>query len=184
MKPATPVTSARTFLLDVVPRRSSGAGEHTPPPRSPRPAEAVRAGEKRYRARDGIGGRCRWSPGRTGPPVGGLTLAEHAPVLEPRVEGLAFPECPRWHEGRLWFSDMHGGRVAVFESDGTAHTIVEVPGGPGGLGWLPDGRLLVVSMRDRKVLRHDLEGLTVHADLIGYADGNANDMVVDRYGRA
>lgn len=104
--------------------------------------------------------------------------------LAVRLEGLAFPECPRWHEGHLWVSDMHGGWVIRFDPIGQAEAIVEVPGGPGGLGWLPDGRLLVVSMRGRKIYRLDADGLHVHADLAGYGEGNANDMVVDSLGRA
>src|SRR5215510_7279316 len=111
-------------------------------------------------------------------------MVERAPVLESRIDGLAFPECPRWHGGQLWFSDMHGGRVARFESDGRVETVVEVAGGPGGLGWLPDGRLLVVSMDERKVLRLEADGLVMHADLRPYAGGKANDMVVDPFGRA
>jgi sugar lactone lactonase YvrE len=60
-----------------------------------------------------------------------------------------------------------------------------VPEQPSGLGWLPDGRLLIVSMRDRKVLRREPDGtLSVHADLGGHATGHANDMVVDGQGRA
>jgi sugar lactone lactonase YvrE len=58
---------------------------------------------------------------------------------------LAFAEGPRWHEGRLWFSDMHDYRVAAIDLAGTVETIVEVPGQPSGLGWLPDGTLLVVT---------------------------------------
>ena len=65
------------------------------------------------------------------------------------LDGLAFPEGPRWHDGRLWFSDQHDKRVVAMSADGTAETIVEVPQQPSGLGWLPDGRLLVVSMLDR-----------------------------------
>jgi len=84
----------------------------------------------------------------------------------------------------LWFSDMHAGRVVLFDGDGSVRTIAEVPGDPGGLGWLPDGRLLVVSMRNRQVLRLDPEGLVLHADLGDHAEGKANDMVVDAFGRA
>jgi sugar lactone lactonase YvrE len=111
-------------------------------------------------------------------------MSEGARVLEPRLEGLVFPECPRWYGGRLWFSDMHAGAVQMLDGDGQVQTVVEVPGGPGGLGFLPDARMLVVSMADRKVLRLDPGGLVVHADLAGFAEGKANDMVVDAFGRA
>jgi len=100
------------------------------------------------------------------------------------VEGLVFPEGPRWHEGKLWFSDIHARRVMTVDMDGKTETIVEVPGQPSGLGWLPDGRLLVVSMLNKQLLRLDPQGLTVVADLSGLASGNCNDMVVDDLGRA
>jgi sugar lactone lactonase YvrE len=106
--------------------------------------------------------------------------------LKPEVllSGLSFPEGPRWHEGRLWFSDMHAGRVFALGMDGKAEVIVEVPQKPSGLGWLPDGRLLVVSMLDRRLLRLDGTGLVEVADLSPYATFHCNDMVVDRRGRA
>lgn len=100
------------------------------------------------------------------------------------VEGLRFPEGPRWHDGRLWCSDQHDRRVVSVGLDGSVETIVEVPECPSGLGWLPDGRLLVVSMRDRKLLRLDPEGLTEVADLSDLATWYCNDMVVDAVGRA
>jgi sugar lactone lactonase YvrE len=100
------------------------------------------------------------------------------------IDGLAFPEGPRWHDGKLWFSDMHSHRVMTVDLEGNTETIVEVPGQPSGLGWLPDGRLLVVSMTDRRLLRLDPGGLTEVADLSGLATHHCNDMVVDRQGRA
>jgi sugar lactone lactonase YvrE len=100
------------------------------------------------------------------------------------LDGLAFPEGPRWHEGKLWFSDMHAHRVMTVDLDGRAETIVEVPGRPSGLGWLPDGRLLVVSMTDRRLLRLDGSTLGVVAELSGLASFHCNDMVVDGGGRA
>ena len=96
------------------------------------------------------------------------------------VDGLRFGEDPRWHEGRLWFSDFYDHRVATVDASGRVETVVEVPGQPSGLGWLPDGRLLVVSMLDRRVLRLDPDGLVEHADLSGVATWHLNDMVVDR----
>jgi sugar lactone lactonase YvrE len=100
------------------------------------------------------------------------------------LDGLAFPEGPRWHEGRLWFSDMHDQRVLALDESGGVEEIVRVEQRPSGLGWLPDGRLLVVSMWDRKLLRLDPDGLAVHADLSGLATFHCNDMVVDARGRA
>lgn len=104
--------------------------------------------------------------------------------LELFADGLAFPEAPRWHDGSLWISDMHGLNVLRFSGGGNAEHIVEVPECPSGLGWLPDGRLLVVSMHDRKLMRLDSDGLHEHADLSGIATWHCNDMVVDDQGRA
>jgi sugar lactone lactonase YvrE len=97
---------------------------------------------------------------------------------------LAFGEGPRWHDGRLWLSDIFAKRVLAIGLDGKAEVICEVDNHPSGLGWLPDGRMLVVSMLDRKVLRLEPEGLVVHADLSEACPGNCNDMVVDGLGNA
>ncbi|HMD44832.1 MAG TPA: SMP-30/gluconolactonase/LRE family protein [Acidimicrobiales bacterium] len=106
-------------------------------------------------------------------------------VTESFVGGLRFAEGPRWHDGRLWFSDQHG--LAVFSAgeDGDLHREVEVPGQPSGLGWLPDGRLLIVSMRDRRLLRLEPDGtLVAHGELSPWATFHANDMVVSADGRS
>lgn len=101
------------------------------------------------------------------------------------ADGFAFPEGPRWHDGRLWFSDQHACRVHTLAPDGAIETVAEVAGQPSGLGWLPDGRLLVVSMRDRRLLRREPDGtLVTHADLAGLAPSQCNDMVVAADGRA
>jgi sugar lactone lactonase YvrE len=100
------------------------------------------------------------------------------------ADGLRFPEGPRWHEGRLWFSDMHARQVMAVDMEGRTEVVVEVAGEPSGLGWTPDGRLLVVSMKDRLLLRLDGEGLEVVADLSALAPFHCNDMVVDAEGRA
>jgi sugar lactone lactonase YvrE len=97
---------------------------------------------------------------------------------------LCFGEGPRWHEGRLYLSDMHDLKVLAIDPSGRRETIVEVPQQPSGLGWLPSGDLLVVSMLDRKVMRFDGRRLAVHADLGALAKFHCNDMVVDARGRA
>jgi sugar lactone lactonase YvrE len=104
--------------------------------------------------------------------------------LRPLVQGLVFPEGPRWHEGKLWFSDMHAHRVCTVGLDGRTEDVVEVPTWPSGLGWLPDGALLIVSMTDRKLLRYSSGTLQVHADISRLASYYCNDMVVDGRGRA
>jgi sugar lactone lactonase YvrE len=100
------------------------------------------------------------------------------------LDGLAFPEGPRWHEGKLWFSDVHNHRVMTVDMVGKATVVVEVPGRPSGLGWSPNGRLLIVSMTDRRLLAYDRDGLSEVADLSGLASFHCNDMVVDAHGRA
>jgi len=100
------------------------------------------------------------------------------------ADGFVFLEGPRWHDGKLWVSDMHDDRVLTVEADGSSQTVVEVPGQPSGLGWTPDGRLLIVSMIDRVLLRLDPDGMHHVADLKGIATYHTNDMVVDAKGRA
>jgi sugar lactone lactonase YvrE len=94
------------------------------------------------------------------------------------TDGLTVPEGPRWHAGRLWLSDFYSHRVLASDAGGAVEAVAEVPAQPSGLGWLPDGRLLVVSRRDRRVLRDDGAGLVEHADLSALATGPCNDMVV------
>jgi sugar lactone lactonase YvrE len=101
-------------------------------------------------------------------------------------EGLRFGEGPRQGpDGRLFYSDFYAHEVRALDLvTGDEEVVCTVPGQPSGLGWLPDGRLLVVSMVDRKVLRLDDGGLVEHADLNGIATFHANDMLVDAQGRA
>lgn len=108
-----------------------------------------------------------------------------ATTLETVAEGFSFLECPRWRDGRLWVSDFYTGVVLTVDADGTVVTAAQLDGQPSGLGWLPDGRLLIVSMRDRRLLRRETDGsLAVHADLSGLASWHLNDMLVDGDGRA
>ena len=106
--------------------------------------------------------------------------------------GLAFPECPRWHDGRYWLADMHVAQVLSYSPDDWDVPRVEVEldrsGGDartGGIGFLPDGRLLAVSSVDATVLRREDDGaVVVHAELHDVTRGWCNDMVVDGSGRA
>ncbi len=101
-------------------------------------------------------------------------------MLETVLDGLVFPECPRWHEMSLFFSDMHDGKVYRMMSPGKADVVFELPNYPAGLGWLPDGTLQVVCMKERRLYR----GGAPFTDLSALAAGQTNDMVVDREGRA
>ena len=104
--------------------------------------------------------------------------------LTPLADGGSFFECPRWHEGRWWASDFYRHGVFTYDRDGREEQVLEVPGQPSGIGWLPDGDLLVVSMKDRRVLRRSADGnVSVHAEVFDLTDGHLNDMVVDRNGR-
>ena len=100
------------------------------------------------------------------------------------AEGMYFGEGPRWHQGRLWFSDFYDHAVKSIDSNGATRTEFEIDDQPSGLGWLPDGRLLLVAMHRKQVLRVDPDGVRLHAELAAVATYHANDMVVDAQGRA
>jgi sugar lactone lactonase YvrE len=108
-----------------------------------------------------------------------------ATAREVLLSGGSFFECPRWYGGRWWASDFYQNRVVSVTVDGKAENVVEMRDRPSGLGWLPDGSMLVVSMMDWKILRRFPDGrLETHADLAGLGAGHLNDMVVDRSGYA
>ncbi|MBH0120115.1 SMP-30/gluconolactonase/LRE family protein [Rhodococcus sp. CX] len=124
--------------------------------------------------------------------------AAGARVIEPRkiADGFSWPECPRWHDGILWFSDMYTATLKTVDAEGNVAVVVdatgrragtEVPIVLGGFGWLPDGRLIVTSMHEKLVLVHGGNGpddLEVLADLSAFSQAAINDMVVDTEGRA
>ncbi|MCU1448300.1 MAG: hypothetical protein JWP02_470, partial [Acidimicrobiales bacterium] len=100
------------------------------------------------------------------------------------LTGIGIPQALRWHDGALWFSDNAAGTVNRWTGHGDPDVIAAVPGA-GGLGWPPDGRLLVLSTVDHVVYRLEEDGtLVTHADLAGLAGGTLNDMIVDTAGRA
>jgi sugar lactone lactonase YvrE len=98
--------------------------------------------------------------------------------------GFNFTECPRWRDGWLYFSDMHGKTVYRVNEAGTLETICRVEARPGGLGWLPNGDMLIVSMDDARILRLSASGLSEYADLSRVCKTGVNDMIVSRSGRA
>jgi sugar lactone lactonase YvrE len=101
------------------------------------------------------------------------------------IDGLCFGEGPRWRNGELWLSDMHAREVLKVSAAGERQVVVTLDDDdPSGLGWLPNGDLLIVGMTKRQLLRFDGADLTVHADLSGLASWYCNDMVVDAQGRA
>jgi sugar lactone lactonase YvrE len=103
------------------------------------------------------------------------------------ITGLALGESPRWHEGRLYFSDMGTNELRATNGDTSTELIASVPAMPMGSGWLPapDGRMLIVSARDAKLLRREPDGtLVTHADLAPLSKYPWSDMVVDGRGNA
>lgn len=110
-------------------------------------------------------------------------MGEH--TLNTLAEGGAFFEGPRWHDGRWWVSDFYRHGVYTYDTGGKEELILTVENQPSGLGWLPDGSLLVVSMKDHRLLRHSTDGTVDElADLSEHCGGHLNDMVVDGQGRA
>jgi sugar lactone lactonase YvrE len=101
------------------------------------------------------------------------------------LRGLAFGEGPRWHDGKLWFSDFYRHGIYTVDSSGKEELILGVPTQPSGLGWLPNGDLIFVSMLDRSLKRLSSDGqVHLHADLSDIAAGPCNDMVVSADGTA
>ncbi|MGE0878414.1 MAG: SMP-30/gluconolactonase/LRE family protein [Acidimicrobiia bacterium] len=105
-------------------------------------------------------------------------------MTERWCEGFAYPECPRWHDDALWFSDQHAGEVVRVDASGSPTVVHRVVSRPSGLGWRPDGSLLVVSMLDHRLLCEREGELSAVADFTGLHGGPTNDMVVDEFGRA
>jgi len=100
------------------------------------------------------------------------------------ADGLVFTEVPRWHDGELWFGDMHSGSIFRVDAAGELHEVVTLGEHSGGIGWLPDGSLLVVACHSRRLLRFSDGKLTVHADLGDTGTADLNDLWVDSQGRA
>ncbi len=105
-------------------------------------------------------------------------------ALQTLITGGHFFEGPRWRDGRWWVSDFYSHTVSTVTTDGVQETACEVPGQPSGLGWLPDGSLLIGSMRDHRVLRRTPDGqVQEYADLTEHCGGKLNDLVVSADGR-
>jgi sugar lactone lactonase YvrE len=101
------------------------------------------------------------------------------------MEGIAFGESPRWHDGRLWFSDWGAGQVVVLDPGGGYEIVANIDSFPMCIDFLPDGRLLVVDSAQARLLRRETDGsLVTHADLAGVSQKPWNDIVVDACGNA
>ena len=104
--------------------------------------------------------------------------------LETLMKGLTFGEGPRWYENKFYFSDFYSHKVYSLDLSGKHEVIVEIPNQPSGLGWTPDGTMLIVSMKDRKLMSFKDGQLTERADLTELSGFHCNDMVVDVDGNA
>jgi sugar lactone lactonase YvrE len=116
-----------------------------------------------------------------------MTQQAESPLTEPQIlmSDLALGESPRWHDGRLWFSDWGTHEVIAVDQAGSREMIASVPSMPLCLDWLPDGRLLVVSGGEGLLLRRETDGsLVAHADLTSLSAYAWNEIVVDGRGNA
>src|SRR5260221_1623278 len=126
------------------------------------------------------------SPSFTGSRHRGLASPEVSVVMKSTrvlADGFKFLEGPRWRDGELWMAEIGAGEVVAITAEGKRRSIVTVPGTPSGIGFLPDGTPLVVSVRERRLMRIKGDKLEQHADLSRMSPF-LNDMVVDRQGRA
>ncbi|HWX96389.1 MAG TPA: SMP-30/gluconolactonase/LRE family protein [Solirubrobacteraceae bacterium] len=99
------------------------------------------------------------------------------------MEGIMFGESPRWHENRLWFADWGAQELIAVDLSGKSESILHVPSFPFSIDWLADGRLLIVSASERRLLRRETDGsLVTHADLAGLSSLPWNEIVVDGSG--
>lgn len=102
------------------------------------------------------------------------------------MDGIAFGESPRWHDSRLWFCDWGAEELIAVDLDGRHKVVTRVHSFPFSIDWLPDGRLLIVSARDRAVLTTDSAGsLVTYADLSAFGRRlPGNEIVADGRGNA
>ena len=101
------------------------------------------------------------------------------------MTGISFGESPRWHDGRLWFSDWAGQTLYALDPDGTSEAVATIESFPFCIDFLPDGRLLVLHSADQKLLRREPDGTFVtHADLHGISEHPWNEVVTDSRGNA
>lgn len=111
-------------------------------------------------------------------------MTANAAAIRLLTGGLGFPEGPRWHDGRLYVSDIFRRRIVAVGLDGSVEHVVDVPGRPAGLGFAPDGALIIAVASERRLLRYVDGQVEELADLAGHGTGTLNDLYVDDQGRA
>ena len=108
-------------------------------------------------------------------------MKEHQATLV--ADGFVFLEAPRWHDNRLWVSDVFDRKLYTVTEDGIRQLVCKVPGRPAGIGFLPDKTPIVVSCADKKLMKVSENAISVYADLTDVATGDLNDLVIDDAGR-
>src|SRR5215831_15974726 len=112
-----------------------------------------------------------------------MLICRRIEPMETLITGIGFGECPRWHQGRLWFCDWGAGELVAVDIVGNSQVVDQVRSFPFCIDWLPDGRLLIVHSQDRLLLRREPDGsLATHADLSSFAPGAWNEIVADGRG--
>ena len=104
--------------------------------------------------------------------------------LRPVLGGGGYFEAPRWHDGRLWFVDCYGPTLLSLDEAGNCATHCKLDDIPAGMGFLPNGDVLLTGMRRRRLLRFSAGAVTIDAELASLAAGTIDDMIVDGAGRA
>lgn len=113
-----------------------------------------------------------------------MEVSEIPLASSPVATGLTIPEHPRWHDGSLWFTDVWTGRLCRSAAQGEVTEVARIEDRAGGIGWTPDGHLLLASLDRRRIVSVEADGTTDYADLFGLSNWHLNDMVVDTHGRA
>ena len=112
-----------------------------------------------------------------------MSVQQKQHELNVLTNGLIFGESPRWRDGILYISDMLGKKVYAIDASGEKKVIAEMPNKPNGMGFLPNGDLILSSMHDARLYRYTPNGLELYADMSAVYTGYVGDMVIDQQGR-
>jgi sugar lactone lactonase YvrE len=112
-----------------------------------------------------------------------MSVQQKQHELNVLTSGLIFGEGPRWRDGFLYISDMLGKKVYAIDAAGEKKVIAEMPNKPNGMGFLPNGDLILSSMHDARLYRYTPKGLELYADMSEVYTGYVGDMVIDQQGR-